>query len=163
MSYWPSDYSYFETMRENEMTAPNAKPRAGEHTPGKWIVKRSPGNVATENTIYRNGDTIGGTLDPIADVHTNANARRIVACVNALEGVSLEALENVEREGSVMAALVCERDNLKYSNDALAAQNRELVEALKRIDAMCDRTNGLALSRAIRILARAVLTKVRHE
>ena len=63
------------------MTAPNAKPRAGEHT--AWSVSFGD----SEAFIH------AGELD-VAHVYDAENARRIVACVNACEGIKTENLEH---------------------------------------------------------------------
>ena len=62
------------------------------HTPGPWFLHGKPGYEALE---------IFGTNRPIAkslyhlgseDNEADANARRIVACVNACEGINPEAV-----------------------------------------------------------------------
>ena len=65
-----------------------------EHTPEKWEV--GPSHVIKH--IYQNehnqrctafiGEMLGGI-----DANPEANARRLVACVNACEGIPTEALE----------------------------------------------------------------------
>lgn len=65
-----------------------------------------------------------------------ANARRIVACVNALQGVKTEALEDAVKHGIIDVStgnLFSSRLKLQKERDAALAMARELNEALKSI------------------------------
>ena len=72
------------------------------------------------------------------------NARRIVACINALVGIPTEALES----DLLMNIVAKERDQLK-------AINKELVEALEQIISDGDYTNPEGMKR----IAREALAK----
>jgi len=58
-----------------------------------------------------------------------ANARRIVACVNACAGVPTEVVEKYTHETALRVALVTQRDEIRQ----LEQRNAELVEALTQI------------------------------
>ena len=123
------------------MTA-TPKPRAGEHTKGPW--------KAVADTVH----TLAGAQ--IADcsfaVKAEANARRIVACVNALEGFTTAQLENRafmdllrERERELVEALT------KLSNEAASWREETLAE-------LGGWTNARALAQRVGE-ARALLAK----
>ena len=57
-------------------------------------------------------------------IESDANARRIVACVNALAGVPTEWLEKFSVDGS---------ENVAQENARLTKQRDELLEALQRL------------------------------
>lgn len=91
-----------------------------QHTPGPW--KESFGGVMTVAKPYQQIAKCG---DPL-------NARRIVACVNACEGISTDALDlnpyGVKDAVVEMANALAERDDLR-------AENQRLREALEAINA----------------------------
>lgn len=67
------------------------------------------------------------------DVYTEANARRIVACVNACEAFSTQQLE----EGQVIGII----GELRLQRDALLAALKDAVEHIKAVsgkDLSCD-------------------------
>jgi hypothetical protein len=106
-------------IKENRMSHTREPWRAQHHMGEEWVIVEAP----TDQTVTRH--------------LTQANARRIVACVNALEGVSLEAIENEGRTGSVMQALGIERDRLKTLLDATQEQYRKAhaeLEAMHESD-----------------------------
>jgi len=59
------------------------------------------------------------------DEESKANARRIVACVNALEGVATDRLETANISGSGFWGKCIHDADVKYSE--LAIQNKELT------------------------------------
>ncbi len=110
------------------MTIPNAKPRAGEHTKGPWKIGYSDGSGCGENgegfyiVAPNSHPVVRGGLDDWGipkGIDLEANARRIVAAVNAAEGLSIEFLEQCEPNKSTL--------DFAAQIDALAAQNRELI------------------------------------
>lgn len=89
---------------------------SGTHTPGPW-------------RIHDTGSIYSGPLYVASTVGESeqANARRIVACVNACEGVSTKALELLAAGGKISFG------NLEAERDRLAEQVRRLREALEFI------------------------------
>lgn len=66
-----------------------------QHTPGRWEVPGpSPDLIGTTNPRKLVAQTYGDSHEEI-----EANARRIVACVNACAGVPTEALEAFAKHG----------------------------------------------------------------
>jgi len=88
-----------------------------QHTKGPWEVgQRFP------DTIYdENAEVIAKCYSISAVNADESNARRIVACVNACEGVDTGLLENNPAPFS----------ELRSERDYLAAQNATLLAALK--------------------------------
>lgn len=106
-----------------------------QHTPGRLRVEKS-------TLIFANnagGFCISQCPSP------EANARRLVACWNALDGISTTAIEDAERSGSIAYRVITQRD--------------ELLSALKHIEgvAMADEWRDLP---EIAKHARAVIAKV---
>src|SRR5258708_3654461 len=118
------------------MTAPNAKPRAGEHTKEPWEIagathiwsRSEKANIASCSAL-RTIRHVGYAPPEIGDIdETAANARRIVACVNACEGLPVEELEQYAKQAPYTAYT-----DLKAERDALTAQKRELIEVLRAV------------------------------
>jgi hypothetical protein len=148
----------------------NVKPRAGEHTKGPWSINGGGGNgFSIGNTGGGEGFSsicgqssveIGKTFSlwwpGTLPLHV-INARRIVACVNALEGVPDDA---VEMAGAGL------RDHLQLI-DQLRAREKELVEALLSLTNAFDlaiaqgKLPGGTQNSQIAQAARAALSKVR--
>ena len=66
---------------------------ANKHTDGKWFKE---GTLIIESLPIGDGPVIahcGSQVNSLNRVKQEANAKRIVACVNALDGISNEALE----------------------------------------------------------------------
>lgn len=59
-----------------------------------------------------------------------ANARRIIACVNACEGLDTELLENITTMGDTLASRFKMRDQVEREREA---HRDELLEVLKHI------------------------------
>jgi len=101
------------------------------HTPGRLVIGKRRGAVFP---IESDAPAVQGQI--VADVGFGAsgevdiaNARRLVACWNACEKVSLEDLEAINRPADVSFAVNVDR--LVRERDSLRAVNAELLEALK--------------------------------
>lgn len=107
------------------------------HTPEPWFIGDTPGYLALgqwKDGKSRFSDPItirsAAHTEEIATVWTyllptDANARRIVACVNASEGISTEALEATK--DIAMGGLATVK-SIEEQRDELADVLRELVE-----------------------------------
>lgn len=105
---------------------------ATNHTPEPWVMTQS----AYSSKLF--GSHTGFNIDSqtrrdicnitlnnapgIPEDERRANARRIVACVNACAGIRIEDLEAVPLEFGLMGSL-----------ERLQLQNTELLEALKNL------------------------------
>lgn len=102
---------------------------AAAHTPGPWVTY---GHAASDGHILT--CEIRGAADEfIGDVGSlacSADASRIVACVNACEGMDFPA--------SQIETLRVTRDAFLAERDRLAALNKTLVEALREAAAELD-------------------------
>ena len=117
--------------KADRMNAANARINGGkkgkEHTPGPWSVAGN-GWIGTEAEGYlpiwtpfianAHADKYGG-----ANAVAKANAERIVACVNACEGIPTSALE---RHGAGMGGHM-------RTNGELCAEVQSLREALQAL------------------------------
>lgn len=116
-----------------------------KHTPGPWFISRP------YQTLYIESRIAGGMIQEVASIGPNANgwseseanARRIVACVNACDGIPTEVLE----AGRVADQLWV---HLKSQSDELLAALRHIEGAA--MDISCERA-------AIRDAARAAIAK----
>lgn len=115
------------------------------HTPGKLRIGTPPPNG--EQTI----GTYQGLMVAVAttgiDMPTKANARRLVACWNACDGIStntLEALRTPIKDISCIPGLVADID-------ALRAVNAELVEALEGFIGVINAAGIYNLSRGVQL------------
>ncbi len=93
------------------------------HTQGEWIENGD--EICTRS---KEDDQSFGMLVPHAVVfgdNYKANARRIVACVNACEGIPTDHLEK--------CTATCAVDRILIERDALKVQRDELLAALKII------------------------------
>jgi hypothetical protein len=90
------------------------------HTKEPWVLGGCSGRMITTPDGYT-GDGF------IADVDTLDNARRIVACVNACEGVDTENLEMIGR----MFAEKKLASTPLHIIDKVESENKRLREALK--------------------------------
>jgi hypothetical protein len=105
-----------------------------KHTPGPWYVGKT---IDSDCRIYSPAGThaIARTYGPdlngigvcrLTGPENRADARRIVACVNACEGISTEAIEVISKMGGVQhkmpvtAALVAQRDELLLALERIA-------------------------------------------
>lgn len=121
---------------------------SAKHTPTPWRVGR-PGTVVSDSHIEHGPggcdcvEYYGGHL--IAESITSANSRRIVACVNACEGISTESLERSD----VIASMQGERRRLETQRD-------DLLTALHRLLCAAD---AQAITLDERAAARAAIAK----
>ena len=111
-----------------------------DHTPGPWAVNFTKfSEVRAEN-----GAVIARCLKLTSLTNLEANARRIVACVNACEGVSTKHLEN----NLPIRELVTRHNGVLREIEALKAERVGLVDdinALKdEIQSQRDKILGLA-------------------
>jgi hypothetical protein len=90
------------------------------HTPEPWGI--SP-DVSTH--IWNEGGDTQIAACNLDNANSIANARRIVACVNALEGVATDRLETANISGSGFWGKCIHDADVKYSE--LAIQNKELT------------------------------------
>ena len=93
--------------------------------------KRTPGLLAVNPIRPDQICTADGSLEiAVATMHSVAtsasNARRIVACVNACEGISTEELEGIAKTGGMLGP----REDVART----AKQRDELLAALKLVE-----------------------------
>ena len=111
-----------------------------DHTPGPWAVNFTKfSEVRAEN-----GAVIARCLKLTSLTNLEANARRIVACVNACEGVSTKHLEN----NLPIRELVTRYNEALREIEALKNGRTELVNALGElvgeIKQLADESCGVA-------------------
>lgn len=131
------------------------------HTPGPWRVgSKHPvlGDVQTTDIFTDEpfGDLIASCKTSPPCPQAEANARRIVACVNACEGILTEALE-AEPEQRLVKYLSTRKANYLVASleiGKLMAQRDELLAALEWIS-----ENGPDDAYELRERARAALSK----
>lgn len=119
-----------------------------QHTPTPWKVSEKDWYVIS------NCGHICEMMGPFGYEVNKANARRIVACVNACEGIETEALETMpsgkiarlkkERDEVIIdkMALMMERDNLKVKNARLLEALKWTVENLQEASGLTDSEGG---------------------
>lgn len=112
------------------MTKTNHTTPTVRHTPGPWFYNRDEGGLYEHNVNVEEGE-ICQVFDPAGN-HEGvkaANARRIVAAVNACEGIATSALEQgVVRELLTEAMRLL--SNAQY-DDGLAIVSTQDWEALE--------------------------------
>ena len=88
-----------------------------EHTKGRLVIEKS--------SMFQANDESGKIV--ASGIESKANARRLVACWNACERISTEALEDG-----------CEPmlANAKLRDDLIAIERDELIEALRETSSM---------------------------
>jgi hypothetical protein len=107
-----------------------------KHTPGPWTTDEADHDAPYQNIkIQASNRTICTVwIDdaPVRDFNTEqqANARRIVACVNACEGLDTGLLKNITTLGDTLASRFRMRDKVERD---LQAQRDELLTALQLI------------------------------
>ena len=123
------------------------------HTPESWRVGR-PGTVVSDTPVPGMGGSdaveyYGGHL--IGESITEANARRIVACVNACRGLGTDELE---QHGLVSA--------VGYELIELTKQRDELLEAAKAVVTRWDTPNWKDAEPTAAVIGRlrAILQKI---
>jgi hypothetical protein len=100
-----------------------------KHTPGRLEAndKRSKGGGGF--SIFAGGQYIGFVSDSDAITDWEANARRLVACWNACEGLSTEALERMGTLDRARVQLDAIRSQAIAQRDELLAVVQELEES----------------------------------
>ncbi len=96
-----------------------------KHTEGKLQVE-IVGDTGGENPVHV--CEIGNDHVRVGEYITEANARRLVACWNACEGLDTETLE------SGRVTMVDATDNYVAERDALLRDKAELLEILQSIE-----------------------------
>lgn len=104
-----------------------------KHTQGTWRADKNGVNHGIYDEDGNKIATIKGSSIPSLDERPAANARRIVACWNACEGLSTELLE----KASLQPYHVEAREKLSEYTKSLEIQRDELLDALQKIDAVC--------------------------
>ena len=89
-----------------------------DHTPEPWRVGRRGNDVVGSNGL---GDTVAMMIDCDSDEQTHANARRIVACVNACAGLSTGFLEQIDSIQSALTGQLVVTEVLENQRDELLA------------------------------------------
>ena len=108
-----------------------------KYTPEPWRIDEYRNFVTPDGPLYLGGVTTPLTLG--ANMRKGwGNARRIVACVNACEGISTEQLDSwLSMSRPIRKSL----EELKAEADREAKQCDELLEALKEtvdlVELMC--------------------------
>ena len=123
-----------------------------KHTPGPWMIGRPPPNG--EQTIGDKNGLMVAVATTGYGVNSEANARRIVACVNACAGITTEQLERSKSLDEFMRSMKVieqQRDDLLAALDITLAQHDALL-----------RDFGLCSADTIE-QARAVLASVKGE
>ena len=113
--------------RESEMSE-------NKHTPGPWVIGRPPPNG--EQTIGDKNGLMVAVATTGYGVNSEANARRIVACVNACAGITTEQLERSKSLDEFMRSMKVieqQRDDLveeveKMTIERCAAEIAEAVD-----------------------------------
>lgn len=125
-------------------------PKAAQHTQGPWEVVSG---TTIEAQDHRGRGIWIGTVDSRGandSFEDKANAARIVACVNACEGIPNEQLEREGVRRTKLGALRLERDEA-VAGEATATecylevckQRDELAAALRRLVERCDGAAGV--------------------
>lgn len=110
---------------------------SAKHTPGPWIIDEdassfdifSDAEVGTPFIASIRRSALSSGLDELA----RANARRIVACVNACEGVPTEVLEAEKYINSASFGL---RRSIKKQRDELLAALEMVLDCDGDLNAM---------------------------
>lgn len=93
------------------------------HTKGKLRIGTK---YTTDIYADRAGHAIARTVNPQSAYEDEANARRLVACWNACDGMRLEDIEALSAIGNGVASLIVYGDDIKKQRDELL---RELTNA----------------------------------
>ena len=102
---------------------------SAKHTPGPWSERNGRIFQADRPNL-----TIANIARAFDGDYSSTNARRIVACVNACEGIATERLEDLGRP--LMQHLIgCDERAARQVKEAaaLTAQRDELLAALKLV------------------------------
>ncbi len=99
-----------------------------EHTPEPWNVIEFYMSGERIGVEPKEGDMIGFFHDK--SERTKANARRIVACVNACKNIPTDVLESDPN----IAEVIIEAVAVEEHRDEIMRQNFELISALERVE-----------------------------
>lgn len=125
-----------------------------EHSKTPWKIGTPPPNG--EQTIGTTDGLMVAVATAGAGVSSEANARRIVACINACAGLSTELLE----KAALTAAHIEARERLSFCTQKIEEERDELLAAVKELVDQND--NGICgVSKPCWSRARAVIQKVR--
>lgn len=134
------------------------------HTPEPWATdyRERPDGMFAQEVFDANGETIA-TLAwfPVysgvgTTTNREANARRIVACVNACAGLETETLENITMLGETLL----DRFELRNKQEAeLTSKCEEMLAALEAISAVADQERGNAIE--MKEMADAAIAKAK--
>lgn len=103
-----------------------------EHTATPWAI-----NDVNTSLVYSEKTALN--LARAFGENKEANARRIVAAVNACEGIETEILE-----AGTMGEIGTAIRTMDTENERLRQQNAELVQALKKLSLMAQTSGGTA-------------------
>ena len=103
---------------------------SAEHTPGPWRYEEYPPQVLSEDYCIAVSDDTGEYSAP--GNQPEANARRIVACVNYCAGVPNEILKDSSAGGD-LNSLIASINELRAERGTERARNEALVDALEEI------------------------------
>lgn len=126
---------------------------SAQHTPGTIRYDYEPGYCG--ELIASNG----GTVATFTDEPSEADARRLVACWNACEGITTERLEEIDKPLLMhltgadrrAARMVQERRELEAQRDELLAALQGLLMAVQRSVCEC---SGPAQDAALAVIAK---------
>lgn len=123
---------------------------SAKHTPGPWAERNGRIFQADRPNL-----TIANIARAFDGDYSSTNARRIVACVNACEGISTDAIETEGsavmgwvRAASKLLRLRSEHDELQESHQAIKEQRDELLAALKVAEESVGDSKSLEIVRA---------------
>ena len=110
-----------------------------QHTPGKLKMQNPHAGERGFEIALEPG------LEQVCQDVTEANARRLVACWNACEGLTTEHLENIDMLGETLAGRFAD---FHASERELMDTRDELLAALKELDAKPEHTSSWLKARA---------------
>ena len=129
-----------------------------EHTPEPWRVGRRGNDVVGSNGLV---DTVAMMIDCDSDEQTHANARRIVTCVNACEGMDDAEISRGLISTNHYSTVVNERDELKAINAELLAFAERAADVLEYYNENKGVTRDSALCELFE-LANAAIAKAKQ-
>ena len=99
-----------------------------KHTPEPWqVFEDDPRAIVTKENPMLSLLSVGE--DGLAIMYEEADARRIVACVNACAGIDTELLEIIEDNDKTLAGVIA---NVEKQRDELMAENKQLRKDAER-------------------------------
>jgi len=99
-----------------------------EHTEGKWEIERREQEHTVKDDLFivtgeYNIASVQGHFD-----NAEANAQRIVACVNACEGMSAEEMKDIDKEGGLKSFLLKAYEDLNIVEICIDKKNAQLSQ-----------------------------------